>query len=389
MLWREAWLKHLGESLEISNSLFGQLGWSLPAPLRELTMDFLPRKVLTVALYLALSALPSLSDDARLQSTSNLPPRKVIVGTSMEAFWVDYPGLPQRLQQLGAIIDRLAAESLKKYGRRLDLAVLPEVAVSGEAGEDAFAHAFPLEGAVKESFSRKAREHQCYIVVPMYLFEEGPQKQVSNVGVLFDRKGEVVGIYRKLHPAISDTGSMEGGITPGNEAPVFECDFGKLGVQICFDIYFEYGWRELARKGADLVVWPSQTPQTAQPAFRALQHRYYIVSSTWRNNASIFEPTGRIVSQLKPPGQILVQELDLSYAILPWSSKLQKGEALRKRYGDKVGFRYYEDEDCGIFWSNDPRVSIREMTRPLGLVEMEDYMARTRELFRKAGVPGQ
>ncbi|HEU5202455.1 MAG TPA: carbon-nitrogen hydrolase family protein [Nitrospira sp.] len=351
-------------------------------------MHILPRAVLVITFLVALPTLVSESETERLPSTSNLPPRKVIVGTSMEAFWVDYPGLPRRLEQLGTIIDKMAAESLKKYGRRLDLAVLPEVAVNGEAGEDAFAHAFPLEGAVKESFSRKAREHQCYIVVPMYLLEEQPRRQVSNVGVLFDRKGDVAGIYRKLHPAVSAaTGSMEGGITPGKEAPVFDCDFGRLGMQICFDIYFDYGWSELARKGADLVVWPSQTPQTAQPAFRALKHRYYIVSSTWRNNASIFEPTGRIISQLKPPGPILVQELDLSYAILPWSSKLQKGEALRKKYGDTVGFRYYEDEDCGLFWSNDPKITIRQMIQSIGLVEMEDEMKQVRSLFHKAGVP--
>ena len=203
------------------------------------------------------------------------------MGTSMEAFWVEYPGLPQRLNQLGAIVDRMAAESLKKYGRRLDLAVLPEVAVNGEAGEDAFGHAFPLEGAVKESFSRKAREHQCYIVVPMYLLEERPQKQVSNVGVLFDRKGEVAGIYRKLHPAVSDTtGSMEGGITPGKEAPVFECDFGKLGMQICFDIYFDYGWRELAAQGRrprglaepDAANGAASVQGFAAPVLHRLQH---------------------------------------------------------------------------------------------------------------------
>ena len=350
-------------------------------------MPFVLRVVL-IATLIILWSLATQGETERLSSTSNLPPRKVIVGTSMEAFWVEYPGLRQRLEQLGTIIDKMAAESLKKYGRRLDLAVLPEVAVNGEAGEDAFGHAFPLEGAVKESFSRKARQHQCYIVVPMYLLEERQQKKVSNAGVLFDRRGEVVGIYRKLHPAVSDTtGSMEGGITPGKEAPVFDCDFGKLGIQICFDIYFDYGWRELARKGADLVVWPSQTPQTAQPAFRAMQHRYYVVSSTWRNNASIFEPTGRISSQVKPPEQILVDELDLSYAILPWSSKLQKGEAFRKKYGDRVGFRYYEDEDRGIFWSNDPKVTVRQMIQSIGLVEMEDQMKQVRGLFHKARVP--
>ena len=351
-------------------------------------MDFPKRSILVVTLSAVLSVLATASDGQQRLGRSDLPPRKVIVGTSMEAFWVEYPGLQQRLQQLGTIIDKMAAESHEKYGKHLDLAVLPEVAVNGEAGEDAFGHAFPLEGPVKETFSRKAREHQCYIVVPMYLLEERPQKQVSNVGVLFDRQGKVLGIYRKLHPAVSDsTGSLEGGITPGKETPVFDCDFGKVGIQICFDIYFDYGWKELARKGADLVVWPSQTPQTAQPAFKALQHRYYVVSSTWRNNASIFEPTGRIISQLKPPGRVLVQELDLSYAILPWSSKLQKGEALKKQYGDKVGFRYYEDEDCGIFWSNDPQITIRQMTQRLGILEMDDQMTRVQGIFRRAGVP--
>jgi len=80
-----------------------------------------------VAVWLIFLPLTAKGQTTRLPSTSNLQPRKVIVGTSMEAFWVDYPGLPQRLEQLGAIIDKMAAESLKKYGRRLDLAVLPEV----------------------------------------------------------------------------------------------------------------------------------------------------------------------------------------------------------------------------------------------------------------------
>jgi hypothetical protein len=42
-----------------------------------------------------------------------------------------------------------------------------------------------------------------------------------------------------------------------------------------------------------------------------------------------------------PPDQnILVQEIDLSYAILPWSTTLKNGQALRQAYGDKVGYRY-------------------------------------------------
>ena len=115
---------------------------------------------------------------------------------------------------------------------------------------------------------------------------------------------------------------------------MFDCDFGKLGIQICYDMEFDYGWNELARKGAELIAWPTQSPQTSQPAFRAMQNRCYIISSTWRNNASVFEPTGKIPAQLLPPNRTLVHELDLSYAILPWHPKLQKGETLRKKYGD-------------------------------------------------------
>ncbi|MCC6859648.1 MAG: carbon-nitrogen hydrolase family protein [Bryobacterales bacterium] len=322
-------------------------------------------------------------------SGSSQPPRKVIVGTAMQRFWVVHPGLEKRLEELGGIIDRMAAESQRKYGRGLDLAVLPEAALTGEIGRDIVAGSFPLAGAVREAFSRMARRHKCYIVAPLYLLEDRDKRLVSNAAVLFGREGEVAGIYRKLHLAVpAGSDSLENGTTPGREVPVFQCDFGKLGIQICFDMSYEYGWKELARQGADLVVWPTQSPQTSQPAFRARQGRYYIVSSTWRNNASIFEPTGKIAAQIREPQQVLVEELDLSYAILGWSRNLANGAALRKRYGQRVGFRYYEDEDLGIFWSNDPAMPVGRMAESIGVMELDAELRRIRELYRRAGVPG-
>lgn len=321
-------------------------------------------------------------------SSSDMLPRKVIVGTVVKGFWVKYPGLTKRLEELTGLIDQLSAESRKKYGRGLDIAVLPETVVNGEVTGDIVGHSIEFDGPVKDAFVRKARECNCYIVVPMFLLENREKRLCSNAAILIGRKGEIVGTYRKLHLAVpAGSDSMEGGVTPGKEVPVFECDFGKLGIQICFDMEYDYGWRELARKGADLVVWPTQSPGVAHPAFRAMEGRYYIVSSTWRHNASVAEPTGKIVAQVKPPGQILVQELDLSYAIVPWSTKLRNGEALKERYGDKVGFRYYEDEDQGLFWSNDPRIPIGKMIRSLGLNELDEELARIEKLYDRAGVP--
>lgn len=319
-----------------------------------------------------------------LPTNSRQAPRKVIAGTVMQDLWGEYPGLNKRLDQLTALVDRMATDSQARYARGLDLAILPEIAVTGELGADALAHAAPLEGAFQDAFARTARQHRCYILAPTYLLES--KRSCSNAAVLFDREGRVAGMYRKVHLVVEPDGTMEAGATPGNAYPVFNCDFGKLGIQICYDIEFERGWSELARQGCELVAWPTQSPQTAQPAFRAMQNRFYIVSSTWRHNASVFEPTGRIAAQIRPPDSVLVHELDLSYAILPWSAKLRNGDALRKMYGERVGFRYYEEEDRGIFWSNDPHTPIGEMVRAAGLVEVEDRLAQVRDVYRKVGM---
>lgn len=321
------------------------------------------------------------------KSTSGLPPRKVVVGTVMQPFWVPYPGLAQRLGQLAGIVDRMAQESKRKYGRGLDLAILPEAAITGEVGGDALGQSVVWQGPVNDTFAGVARRHSCYVIVPTYLRDSTNAKYCSNAAVLVDRKGQVEGTYRKAHLVVAGDGrTMEGGSRAGRELPVFSCDFGKLGIQICYDMEFDRGWRELGDKGAELIAWPTQSPQTAQPAARAMQQRCHIVSSTWRHNASVFEPTGKIVAQVKPPGDVLVHEVDLSYALLPWSSKLQNGKALQKMYGEKIGFHYYEDEDCGIFWSNDAKTPVRQMVQALGVLEVEEELARVRESYRKAGV---
>ena len=231
----------------------------------------------------ALSATPVPAEGraAKVKTTSNRPPRKVIVGTAMQSFWGQYPGLHNRLDQLAGIVDQMAAQAKTKYSRGLDLAVLPETAITGEADGNALAHSVPFDGLVQEVFTRKAREHGCYIVVPTYLLDSKEKKLCSNAAILVGRKGEVMGTYRKIHLVVSlERGTMEGGATPGDALPVFDCDFGKLGIQICYDMEFEDGWTELARRGAELIAWPTQSPQTSQPAFRAREHRCYIISST-------------------------------------------------------------------------------------------------------------
>src|SRR5690348_1779216 len=100
-------------------------------------------------------------------------PRKVIVGTSMHNMFGPYPGLPARLEELAGLVDRMAEEAASRYdGARLDIAVLPEMAVNGGRKGSAAEVSYPLEGSVLDVMGARARAHQCYLVVPLYLAED-------------------------------------------------------------------------------------------------------------------------------------------------------------------------------------------------------------------------
>jgi predicted amidohydrolase len=306
----------------------------------------------------------------------------VIVGTVIFGPYGTYSGLDQRMKDLGGLVDAMAAEAVRTYpGRTLDLAVLPETTITTTHGP-ASQRAIPLEGPVVETIGSLARRHKSYLVAPLDLVEASPSGPIySNAAVLFDRQGTVAGIYRKVHPvAVLGHDDLEAGITPGNEFPVFDCDFGRLGIQICWDVVFDDGWQALADQGAEIVIWPSASPATVRPAAKAGQHRYFVVSSCWRNNATIYEPTGSVAARVKTPGKPLVHQLDLSYALLGWSANLHDGKALSDKYGKRVGYHYEPREDLGMFWSNDQETSIGSMIRALGLEEIDAQIARNRRL---------
>jgi hypothetical protein len=161
------------------------------------------------------------------------------------------------------------------------------------------------------------------------------------------------------------------------QGPVLET-FGALARR--WDMVFDDGWQALADKGAEIVAWPSQSPATAQPAARAGRHRYYIVSSCWRNNATVYEPTGLVAARVETTAKMLVHQIDLSFAVLGWSSRLRDGKALAEKYGDRVGYHYEPREDLGICWSNDPQTPIGTMIATLGLEELGAQIARNRRL---------
>lgn len=315
----------------------------------------------------------------RAIARADQPPRKVLVGTVVGGYDVYSMPLDDRLRKMNDIVDAIAARGQQEYpGQRLDLVVLPEYFL-GRPGATLAEKTVRLQEVLPQ-IAACAKRHHCYLVVPM-LLRESDSVHMSNAAVLVDRNGHMVGIYRKVHP-VASAGSdiMEGGLTPGSSFPVFDCDFGRLGIQICFDMLYADGWDALARQGAEIVALPSASPETVHPCMYALQHGYYIVSATPKDCAAVYNPLGLIDTQATKEGTVAVDQIDLSYAVLHWDEKLEGGEALRRIYGDRIGFKYYQTQDAGIFWSNDRTTTIGQMIAKLGLMTSDANVERLRLL---------
>lgn len=319
---------------------------------------------------------PGETTEPRFVSRANTAPRKVVIGSTVARF--EGP-VERRLQLVETLLNVAAEQAATKYpGRGLDLMVFPEFTLRRDEGRNAAEQAVILEGPVLHVLGSAARRHHAWLVVPMVLRETGAAGRLSNAAVLINREGEVAGLYRKAFPVADDRGVFEGGVTPGDTYPVFNCDFGKLGILICWDMSYEEVWDRLAAGGAEIVALPSASPQTIRPVAQALRHRYYVVNSTQRDNVSLVDPIGRIVVQVTDAPGVLVHQIDLSYAILHWTETLRGGEALTERYGHRVGYDYSQREDSGVFWSNDPQLTVGEMIRALGWREMPETIERVR-----------
>jgi predicted amidohydrolase len=284
-----------------------------------------------------------------------------------------------RLRRMDELVDAMAGQAEISYpGKRLDLVVLTEYFMA-RPGDTLAQRAVRLED-VGARMAACAKKHGCYMIVPLVMREEGTPLVYSNVAVLVDREGRVVGMYRKVHPVTDLKGVLlEDGLTPGRDFPVFDCDFGRVGIQMCYDMFYADGWEQLAKKGAEIIALPSGTPETIRPSSYAMQHRYYIVSATPRDHAAVFNPLGMIEAEATQAG-VLVHEIDLSFEIVKWEAGLDEGKGPARKFGDKVGYYYYGDQDHGIFWSNDPTTSIRQMMGSLGFPDVDEETAYARIL---------
>ncbi|MBA2470289.1 MAG: carbon-nitrogen hydrolase family protein [Chloroflexia bacterium] len=156
-----------------------------------------------------------------------------------------------------------------------NLVVFPELALTGYAcGDGFFEVAEPVPGPSTEHLAATARKLGVHVIWGMP--ERGLPGVLYNSAVLAGPDG-YIGTWRKhtLPGHATDRGGA--GAFPdrrffrsGNRSPVFETAIGRIGMMVCYDIFFPEIARLLTLKGADLVVGISGSPAFEKDIFEPL-----------------------------------------------------------------------------------------------------------------------
>jgi len=184
-------------------------------------------------------------------------------------------------------------------------------------------------GPTTQVMCELAKKHSMVIVVPIY--ERHMAGVYYNTAAVIDADGKYLGKYRKNHIPQVQGFWEKFFFKPGNLGyPVFNTQFGKVGVYICYDRHFPEGARALGLNGAEIVFNPSATVkglsqylwELEQPA-HAAANGYFIgainrvgTEAPWNigefyGSSYFATPRGKIIAQAsKDKDELLVSDLN-------------------------------------------------------------------------------
>jgi N-carbamoylputrescine amidase len=192
-------------------------------------------------------------------------------------------GLENRDSNAAAVRERLD----QAVRNDANLIVLPELATTGysfESREEAFAHAESVpDGQTVQGWATFAREHEVYIVGCLV---EAEGLRLFDTAVLVGPDG-FIGSYRKTHLWNEEKLFF----TPGDLGfPVFETRIGRIGLLICWDIWFPETARIVSQLGADIICIPTGwvwTPPPLYDASNTCMAAYLTMTAAHANNIFI------------------------------------------------------------------------------------------------------
>ena len=242
--------------------------------------------------------------------------------------------------QMPTVADKMEnVRTVKAYLEKIkdenpDFVILPEMFCCPYQTENFPIYAEKEGGPVWQQLSGYAKQYGIYLIGGS-MPEKDAEGNVYNTSYIFDREGKQIGKHRKVHLFDID---VKGGqtfkesdtLTAGDSDTVFDTEFGKMGVMLCFDIRFPELSRMMVNDGARIVFVPAAFNMTTGPAHwelsfrtRALDNQIYMVGCAPARDVSagyiswghsiVTDPWGRVTGMLDENEGILLAELDMDY----------------------------------------------------------------------------
>lgn len=227
-----------------------------------------------------------------------------------------------------------AANLIKKISsEKPDIVILPEMFSCPYITSN-----FPIyaeeEGDYSYNFlSNIAKENNIYLVAGS--IPEIDNNKIYNTSYVFNRYGEKIGKHRKVHLFDIDikgkqTFKESDTLNAGDEVTVFDTEFGKIGLCICYDFRFPELTRLMVNKGAKAIIVPASFNMTTGPAHwhvmfrsRAIDNQVYTIgcSPARDYNSSyisyghslIVSPFGEVLCELDDKEDTMTYTIDLDY----------------------------------------------------------------------------
>ena len=220
---------------------------------------------------------------------------------------------------------------------------------------------------------KRAKAYHTYIITSYYHPAPEYPGHKYNCGVVIDRNGDVQGVYRKQHAVDYEISGHK--VIPVDNSFVFDTDFGKVGVLICFDIGWRDAWQKMEDDGAQMVVWLSAYDGGNLLNAYAQVHNYYICTAVRSDHARICDMTGRNIALGATWNGLAMATIDLSTELFHTDNQAAKIDEIRAALGDKVTIKAYSQENYFTLESNDEDWSMERIKKEFGLVNYKDYHA--------------
>jgi predicted amidohydrolase len=241
-----------------------------------------------------------------MQTTPQPKPRKVKIGT---VYLRPRRSTPEKNLKLWC-------EQIDQAGKlELDIVCLGEAITIVGTGASVKDCAKPIPGPATKQLAEAAKKNHIWVVAGL---TEQAGDIVYNTAVLFDRKGKIAGKYRKVHLPREE---WKLGVRPGYEYPVFETDFGKVAIQICYDWFFPEAAEIFALKGAEIIFAPTWGNTLADKdgkvdgesvfRVRARDNGVYMVPSVYDGNSLVIDPMGKILANSAGKTGVFWAQVDL------------------------------------------------------------------------------